>query len=214
MSRGKHWSKSDENNLIQGAGVYGINWFKKKTGDSYDPKDWPGAAKGRSTDAIYAKARELLGKGGLTRGSYSLTQICELTGYSRSQILRAREALAQKWKRTSAKGSYLVYEDQMLEIISWLRQDHWSKKHNLYSCLWCATDTRDHYQQGLCKRCFEKYAKRLKRLGMPVGSDALRKRLGDVSERLERQLSRGLALVGALWKEAFDGISESNTTGI
>lgn len=189
----KRWTKKAENALIQGAGVYGISWFLKRVD-------------GRTPDAVYAKARELIGAGGLTRGSYSLRQVCDMTGYNRTQILRAREALAQKWKRTSAKGSYIVYEDQLLDIVAWLKKDYWSKKHNLYVCLWCTTESMPHWSQGLCKRCYDCYAKRLQRLGLPLNPLDLLGVLDNLSDKARNRLERGLALVDPLWWEVVSGI--------
>jgi len=197
MGLGKHWTKSEMCALLQGAGVYGLAWFRRKCGTSYPEGDWPGADQGRSDASIRHKAYRMYGTGGLTRGSYTLAQACKRTGYTRTQFERAREALAQKWKRTSPTGPFLIYEEQLDEMTCWLQVDYWSKKHRLYNCIRCGTDTRPHQSQGLCDRCFGRYAHRLIRAGFPVGCEALalcvREHLEDAAEAIE-QLSRGRAV--------------------
>ncbi len=204
MGRGIHWSKAQEYTLLQGAGIYGLNWFKSKTGDS---SNWPGADKGRSRDSIYAKALRFTGPGGLTRGSYTLKSACDKTGYTKTQFFRAREALAQKWKRTSPKGSYLIYEEQLDDLIQWLQKDYWSKKHRLYACLWCGTEDRIHFKQGLCKLCFDRYSHCLMRFGLPVTCQKLLATLQDFDFDFDfdlgnedKRLLRGRALSYALTK--------------
>jgi len=190
----RHWTKKESMALLQGAGVYGFRWFETHTGDSYD---WPNAPEGRSREAIKAKAQRLY-QGGLTRGSYTLRQVCAMSGYDASQIRRAMKALAQKWKRTSANGSYLIYEEQVDDILQWLRTDYWAKKHRLYNCVWCGSNVRPHRSVGLCARCYPKYAQRLIRAGLPVSASKL---LGVIRswkmkslEKAELELSRGRAV--------------------
>jgi len=166
---GKKWAKKHEVSLLQGAGVYGFAWFEQHTGDSYD---WQDAPRGRSKDAVKSKARRLF-QSGIGRGSYTLRQIIETTGYGKKQIRRAMQALGQKWKRTSSDGSYLIYEEQLEEILNWLRNDYWCKKHGLYNCLWCTTEKRPHMSHGLCQRCFPCYEKRLFRAGLPINPQKL-----------------------------------------
>lgn len=190
----KEWAKREEMALFQGAGVYGFAWFESHTGDSYD---WENAPKGRSRDAVKAKARRLY-QSGITRGSYTLNQICKKTGYDKKQVRRAMVALAQKWKRTSPHGSFLIYEEQVEDIIQWLKTDYWATKHRLYNCLWCGTEKRPHRSAGLCQRCYYKYTQKLFRAGLPIGAKGL---LGVLRtwkiqslEKAEQDLSRGRAL--------------------
>lgn len=192
MPNGRAWTKREEQALLQGVGVYGFGWFRCRTGDSYD---WPNAPIGRSSDAVKAKCRRMYG-GGLTRGSYTLREVCRITGYAMTHVRRACVALAQKWKRTSLKGSFLISEEQMEDIVYWLRKDYWSKKHRLYTCLWCGQEEQPHYSNGLCQRCFEKYRKRLKRSGLPVQTKKLLayvRKLGGMEEA-EKALLRGRAV--------------------
>lgn len=193
----KRWTKAEEQTLLQGCGVYGLSWFQRHCGNAHG---WANAPTGRSAKAIYNKARRLYGEGGLTRGTYTITQIMRLTGYSKTQIRRAMRALDQKWKRLSPKGAYLIHEDQYDDIVQWLATDYWCARHRLYNCLWCHKTRYDHKGKGLCRRCYSRYIKGLERCGLPVTNSGLlalvRSRLGnDVNtEKLERQLSRGRAL--------------------
>lgn len=169
---GRRWTEAEKRALLQGVGAYGIAWFKKQGGDAYD---WPNALSGRSAKACYNQATRLFGGGGLSRGSYSVRQICENTGYSRTQIIRAMKALAQKWKRLSPTGSYIIYEEQYQDIVGWLMRDYWAAKHRLYNCLWCHKTIFQHKGWGLCLRCYMRYVRRLKRMGMPNNSGLLLK---------------------------------------
>jgi len=195
----KRWTKREEQALLQGIGVYGVSWFQRRCGDAYS---WPNALPGRSVNAVYSKIRRMYGQGGLSRGSYTVTQIIRSTKYSKSQIQRAMRALGQKWKRLSATGAYLIHEDQYEDLIAWLANDYWSKKHRLYNCLWCQGHTREHSCRGLCTQCYRRYAKQLERRQLPNSTSALlalvRAQLIDVDidarKKIERQLSRGRAL--------------------
>lgn len=164
---GARWTRQQELTLLQGVGVYGVSWLEARVGDSYD---WPNAPTGRSAKALYAKARRLYGAGGLTRGAYSLREISQRSGYSVSQLRRAMEVLHQKWKRTrDTRGPYLIYEDQVEELLDWLKGDCWSKRLRLYRCQWCGSTDRPHKGVGLCGRCYARWGKRLRRVGLPTG---------------------------------------------
>jgi len=161
----RRWTKKETQALLEGVGVFGIAWFRRRGGS---PFDWPNAPENRSKDAVYAKAARVYGGGGLSRGAYSLRRAAETTGYSATQLRRAMKALAQKWKRTSSDGSFLIYDEQLNELTDWLRSDYWSKAHRLYSCLWCGTADRRHYSIGLCNTCYHRYYRRLLRAGIPT----------------------------------------------
>ena len=192
------WSKKETESLLLGVGVFGIAWLCKRGGAPYD---WPNAPQSRSPAGVYMKARRLYGRGGLARGAFSLAKVVEATGYSLSQIRRAMTACRQKWKRTSKTGRYIIYDEQVNEITDWLRSDYWSKVHRLYNCQWCGTDERRHLANGLCTRCYDMYAKRLKRAGLPYNREGilselelLRENHGDLVELLEVNLRKGRAM--------------------
>lgn len=150
------WTKVEEATLLVGVGSYGLSWFTDK------------AITGRSLNAIYAKARRLYGDGGLTRGAFTLNQICRMSGYSVCQFRRAMKALKQKWKKTSAKGSYLIQEEQYDEMLAWLAVDYWSKAHRLYRCTYCYRTDRVHRAYGLCEKCYIYYLSLLRSVQLPV----------------------------------------------
>ncbi len=194
---GRHWTKQEEQALLQGVGAYGVDWFRDKGGPAHD---WDNADTRRSRYAIYKKAQRLFGEGGVTRGSYSLEQLVRMSGYSRSQILRARSALDQKWKRTSSPGgSYLIYEDQADDIMQWLITDYWCKKHRLYSCMWCHSSKIPHRVRGLCRRCYWLYRRALVAAGLPSSGMELlvlvKKAVDDlVMQRARKNLELGRAI--------------------
>lgn len=195
----KRWSKKAEQVLLQGIGVYGLDWFKKHCGNAHN---WANSPTGRSNAAIYNKVFELIGEGGLTQGSYSINKMVKLTGYSRTQLKRAMRALAQKWKRLSPKGVYLVTEEQYLDIAQWLGFDYWSKKHRLYNCLWCNKTKFAHKAKGLCTRCYSKYIKNLERSNLPRENSELSvlvsRYVKDEVDKIKAQLARDRALPEAV----------------
>ena len=184
----RFWTKQEEYALLQGVSIYGIEWFQRKTG--------------KSLDAVVSKARRLYGSSSLTRGAYTLRGAVRSTGYDVKQLRRAQSALRQKWKRTSPRGSFLIYEEQLEELVSWLKTDYWSGQHRLYCCLWCDTENRPHYSLGLCRRCYYRYTQRLYRGGFPFSCKKLlgvvRQILKSIDARFlvdaESHLARGRAL--------------------
>lgn len=191
----RRWTTRAERRLIQGVGVDGALRLMRSTGAPYR---WVNSVKSRSRNAIRCKLRRILGSGSLMRGAYSIYRMRRLTGYSESQLLRAMRALAQKWKRLSPTGPYLVYESQFEDIIQWLAVDYWSKRHRLYNCLWCHKTTFRHRGKGLCLRCYHRYVKALERAGLPTDNKDLlilvRKQLVDNRGKVEAQLRRSRAL--------------------
>jgi len=198
----KRWTKRDEQRLLRGVGAFSIDWFLDNVGDSYVPEDWPGAPKGRTRAAVYAKAFRLYGRGGLMRGAYSLRRLMIMSGYSLTQLERARKALGQKWRRTASDGNYIIHEDQAYEMLDWLKKDYWAKKHRLYCCVWCHTREIPHRGLGLCVRCYQNYVGRLRRSGFALDSEILLRMLqanqrlfpGRVVKKAMRELQRGRAM--------------------
>lgn len=196
----KPWSRDAVRKLIDGVGTYGIRHFQRAANA---PGDWPGAI--RSRKAVYAAARRHCGRGGLTRGVFTLRRFIEQTGYDRSQLLRARRALGQKWRRLGRGGSYLITEDQATEILEWLKHDYWAPTKRLYRCLGCEDLVRPHYALGLCLSCYGAYRRHCRRLSLPAtvrGQRAILSRTvldknggyDKILERVEKRLQRGLAL--------------------
>jgi hypothetical protein len=153
--RRSKWTDKQACQLLLGIGAYGRDWFVRKTG--------------RSIAAVMAKARAQYGSGSLTRGTWSLKMACDETGYHRSQLFRAQSALGQKWRRTSARGRYIISEEQLRELTDWLEHDYWSARKGLYNCLWCTTTARPVYSIGLCRSCYDAYRRRSRALGLPQG---------------------------------------------
>jgi len=173
----KRWSKRDEQRLLRGVGAFSVDWFTENVGDSYTEEDWPNADTGRSRAAVYAKARRMYGRGGIMRGAYSLRHLMRMSGYSLSQLERARRALGQKWRRTATDGNFIINEEQALDMLSWLIKDYWAKKHRLYSCVWCHTREVPHRGKGLCTKCYQNYVGRLRRRGFTMDTEVLEKML-------------------------------------
>ena len=154
IPRRRKWTNLEDHLLLQGAGTYGWVWFKSKL-------------HGRTPSSIRNRLYTMFGSWGVTRGSYSFYRLQQDTGYSSTQLLRARDATAQKWKRMSRTGDYLITEDQAGELCDWLRLDYWSKSKELYCCVWCGTAEKLHYSAGLCRRCYDKYRLICKNSGIP-----------------------------------------------
>jgi hypothetical protein len=164
------WSKEAEKALLHGIGFYGLDWFQRNGGQPYD---YPNAPSKRSRSAVYAKARELFGPGGLTRGGYTLARLAHETGYHPTQLRRAGSALNQKWKRLGPNGVYLLTDEQVEDILEWLKHDFWSKPLRLYACIWCGTKARPHKGGGLCGPCYFQHRRRCGALGIPQSVRAL-----------------------------------------
>ena len=189
---GRPWTKDEDRALLDGAGVFSINWFRKKAG----PTDTYPTSPNRSRYAIYRRAERILGKGGLTRGTNTLMQAANETGYTREQILRAQRACNQKWKRLSPRGPFLITYEQLDEMVGWLRQDYWCKTLRLYGCVNCGADRRPSRGKGLCPRCYFKTRRlcrahrlpwRLRALtAMVQGLDETRSEVRVIQDHVER----------------------------
>jgi len=151
------WKASEVKALLDGIGSFGWTALQRRCG-------------GRSKMAIYLKVRREFGGGGITRGSYSLGQAEQETGYHETQLRRAARALNQRWARTARGGDYLITAEQIEECIAWLVHDYWCKKLRLYCCLECGTDTKPHYSFGLCCPCFNVLRRYAKGLGLPFAA--------------------------------------------
>ena len=156
----KPWTKREDQVLIDGAGVFAIAWFERKLG--------------RSRDAIESRARKVCGPGGLCRGTHSLRSMMRETGYTQSQVLRARTALDQKWKRLGPRGQYLITFEQQNEMVGWLRHDYWCPRLRLYSCVNCGGSQRPPKGMGLCLTCYWKVRNATSAAGRPQGLRSLR----------------------------------------
>jgi hypothetical protein len=187
---GQRWTKKEIAMLLDGVGSYGFIWFQNQTNPGYD---WVGAPKSRSLAALYAKLRREGGAGGFTRGVFTLREMLVLTGYSRSQILRAQRALGQKWKRLRVHGAYLITDEQMDDITGWLQHDYWAPQHRLYACLWCTSDKSRPYALGLCCPCYYQYRRFCLALELPV-------RVGDQLRLLDQ--ASGLDVYGKILDNA------------
>jgi hypothetical protein len=188
----KRWTREEDHVLLEGAGAFGLAWFRRRIGPSYA---FPGAPP-RSPDAIYARARKLWGKGGMTRGSYSMRQIAEESGYTRMQLRRAQKALQHSYRRTSPNSRMLVTDDQRLDLFAWLASDFWCKPLHRYGCVWCGTRERPHKGGGLCSRCYYAFRRATVRRAMPQSLESLCRlaeaRRTPVQRRAYERLVRGV----------------------
>lgn len=171
----RRWSKKALRDLLDGIGSYGIVWFQRKANA---PGDYEGAE--RSRQAIYNAALRLCGPGGLTRGTYTVNRLARDTGFSKSHLYRARNALRQKWKRLGPRGAHIITEEQVQDILEWLKHDYWSKSKRLYCCAGCQTEKRPHRCLGLCQPCYFRYRRRLEGLGIPTDRDDLLSRMANL----------------------------------
>lgn len=167
--KAKPWSKKAERALLHGIGFYGVEWFRRQAGKPYD---YPNAPACRSRAAVYAKARALFGAGGLTRGVFTLARLARDTGYHVTQLRRAGSALNQKWKRLGPRGCYLLTDEQVEDILEWLKHDFWSKALRLYVCVWCGGKEHPHKGGGLCSRCYWQHRRLCEVLDLPSSLEA------------------------------------------
>jgi hypothetical protein len=148
----RRWTPNETRSLLMGLGAYGVEWFIRHTGPSYD---YPNAPK-RSVKAIKAKIDRLVGGPRFSHGAYTLESLARRSGYHPKQLHRAQGALNQKWKRTSLRGSFLITDDQAEELMAWLQHDFWNRKRHLYGCVQCGEDGQRPKAWGLCRRCYDK----------------------------------------------------------
>jgi hypothetical protein len=193
MANGRAWSKKEDQVILQGLGTYGYKWIQSKVQD-------------RTKKAILTRAHKLY-KAGITRGAYTLNRFAKESGYARTHLVRARDALKQKWQRTGPGGSFLITDDQRGEILDWLVHDYWSKAKRRYCCSWCTSEKRESYALGLCRRCYDKHRKECKQRGLPTTLTAQGEIVGQLNvdgdligihakvlEGMKRRIKKGLAL--------------------
>lgn len=185
------WTKAEDRHLILGIGAYGWAWFDEKLPNRTRPE-------------MKERARRLFGTGELTRGTYTLAALQARTGYHRTQLLRARNAVGQKWRRTGVGGCYLISEEQQEELCSWLQHDYWHKRLQLYCCAWCGTDARPPCGCGLCRPCYLQATRISRRWNLPLtigGKLSLVEALENTGalatqalllERVKRHLAKGV----------------------
>lgn len=197
------WTKKEEKKLLDGVGSFGWSTLIRRTG-------------GRSKDAIRQKIKREFGGGGITRGTYTLQQVMDETGYSRTQLQRAAQSLGQRWNRT-AKGKnhpFLITGEQLEELVAWLSHDYWSKPLKLYGCISCGTSQEDHYSFGCCLRCFKKLRRIAANYGLPFTAKALLDFLDGLElthelQRIHHNLTAGRA-PNRQQLEVINGLQESN----
>lgn len=158
------WTTRERNDLMLAISTYGIDWLRRKVG-------------GRSRRAVYSRIEAIVGEGGLTRGSYTIREVIELTGYNREQLERAGRALQQRWARTSRHGSFMISEDQIEQLSTWLRKDYWCMRLRLYGCLRCGTGRQPPRSFGLCTRCYYRGRRQALGLGLPFVAAKLHARV-------------------------------------
>lgn len=139
----ERWTEQERRALLDGVGAFGWSALRRRTG-------------ARSKKAIQSKLQRNFGGGGITRGTYSVDQAEEETGYHRTQLKRAAKALSQRWTRTARGGNFLISAEQLEDIVSWLRHDYWCLRLELYGCVRCGTSDQPHYSFGCCLRCYKR----------------------------------------------------------
>lgn len=149
LIRYKKWEPEEVKVLLDDIGSFGWKALERRSK--------------HSKTEIWAKVNREFGGGGITRGSYSLSQAMDETGYARSQFIRASKALNQRWLRTAKGGNYLITAEQLEDMVFWLKDDFWSAKHHLYGCMQCEGSKDRHYAIGLCFKCYHKVKRYVKR---------------------------------------------------
>jgi hypothetical protein len=180
----RRWTAEERRALLNGIGVYGHDWIGRHTN-------------GRSRKAVTEKiAREFGTGGGMCRGTYSLAQLAEATGYTRRQLQRAGRALGQRWARTGRGGNHLITDDQLVCLVEWLGTDYWCAKLRLYACIECGTERRPHECLGLCRRCFDRHRRLAQGLGLELSAVWLRARVEELLSTTDEDMEVFLTRVG------------------
>lgn len=203
----QRWTKSEKLAVFNGIGTQGWSVLARGAGDSYSEPHLP---PGRSLEAVRRQIRRMAGSGA-RRGSISLHRLAQVTGYHPSQLRRAQKALNQAWQRMSKRGTHLITEDQVMDLVAWLLHDFWNAKKRVYCCAWCSTSSRPHRSGGLCGRCFFRYRRRCSENGLPTSLKKQRQIVNEMFldcadadvhakflEEAQRRLNQGLALTEGL----------------
>lgn len=155
----------------------------------------------RSESAVRSKAYREWGCASLTRGTMSLAEVSRVTGYNWRQLRRAQLALRQRWGRLKRGGRYMISDEQVTELLTWLKSDYWSKPTRSYACLWCGTTQENHRSLGLCETCYHQYRTAARTLGIWTLTKSELQELiksvateGDPLRRALVDLQRGAAL--------------------
>lgn len=136
------WTSDRLKVLFDGVGSFGWRTLERRTG--------------ATRNAIWKAIQRYYGGGGITRGTYSLSQAMAETGYASTQLRRAARALGQRWNRTG-KGSvhhFLITGEQLEEMAAWLKVDYWAIGLKLYGCTNCGTNEAPHHRVGMCRPCY------------------------------------------------------------
>lgn len=199
----QRWTKNEKLTVFSGVGTQGWSVLQRGAGDSYAEPHLP---PGRSSEAVRRQIRRMCGSGA-RRGAISLRRLAQVTGYHPSQLRRAQKALNQAWQRMSKRGTHLITEEQVMDLVAWLLHDFWNAKKRVYCCSWCSTASRPHRSGGLCTRCFFRYRRRCLENGLPASLKQQRQIVNDMFldcanvevhakflEEAKTRLGKGLAL--------------------
>lgn len=159
------WTREADQILHDAIGSFGWTFLQRKLPKGPDGKP-------PTLHSIDWRIR-YLGYGGIRRGTYTLHELERKTGYSRTQLMRAANALKQRWKRTKAKGVYLILEEQVEDMIAWLKNDYWCVRLRLYACTECGENTNPPMWLGQCTKCYPKNRYYAKIHGIPTSAKQL-----------------------------------------
>lgn len=196
---GGRWSTEESRSLFHGIGTQALRSLRKATGD-------------RTAGALYQKARRMGFPGGLRRGSWSLRQVMDHTQYTRTQLERARDALNLKWRRTRPRGPFILTDDQVEDMVAWLKHDYWDKDRGLYGCVWCTTSQGRPKGLGLCSSCYYRWRRCCDRGGVPAVLSELTSLLegwGYPFEDALVRLRKGIALTQGQLQEVIARVEQS-----
>lgn len=107
------WSRSDVLELMALSEKYGRREIAKRTK--------------RNIGSVNNKMKAL----GLHafQGSHSMRGAEKQTGYHHLQLMRARDALRQNWRKLDwrNRGRFVISDDQLTEMCEWLKQEQWKQ---------------------------------------------------------------------------------------
>lgn len=203
----RRWTTTEKIEVFKRIGSMGWGTLRRCAGHSYLELEM---VQRRSVEAVRRQVRRMA-LSGARRGSISLRELSQSTGYNPEQLRRAQRALNQSWRRMSARGAHLISDDQARDLVAWLQHDFWNSKKKLYGCVWCATSARPHHSGGLCQKCFFRYRRRCLERGFPTSLKQQRRVLSDIIldcadepvhgrflEEARQRLNSGLALTETL----------------
>lgn len=182
----RRWTKAELRTLTMSVGAFGRDYLCRHVQ--------------RTPGGVYAQIARQFGGGGIGRGTISLAELSERTGYTERQLRRAGLALGQRWQRTSSTGRHMLSDDQGEALVRWLAHDYWCGRLHLYACVYCGRDDARPQGLGVCQPCYRDLRRWFREARVKFSRDSLLE--------LVHELAAGTPVEERDWLLAFEASLE------